>query len=106
MRLFERRLIVVVSAALLMASGCSKTPDERYALALEKGKKWMENQDPAHAALEFQNANRAKPKKPEAYYLLAQAFLKGNHLRDAIVALRKATDADPNYAPAQVKLAE
>lgn len=104
----NRLLLTIMGSvlAILVTEGCSRTSEQKYATALAKGKKLLESNDPARAALEFQNAAKARPKEAEAYYLQAQAYVRSDQIRDAISALRKASDVNPNYAPAQVKLAE
>jgi cytochrome c-type biogenesis protein CcmH/NrfG len=60
------------TAPLLILSSCSRTPEVRYARAIEKGKKLLAEKEYARAALEFQNAVQAKPKSVEALYLLGE----------------------------------
>lgn len=103
----RRRLAIVISlAALALLAGCARTPQEKYARFLERGKALLQKSNPARAVVEFRNAMQQQPKAPEAYYWLSQAFLAQDKVADAVVALRKATELKPGYAPAQLKLAE
>ncbi len=56
--------------------------------------------------MEFQNAAQAKPKNPEPVALLGESYLNQLLLPTAISYFRKATELDPNYAPAQLRMAD
>ncbi len=99
-------LSVVSAAALLINTGCTRTPEERYARAIEKGKKLLAAKDYTRATVEFQNAVQAKPKNPEPLVLLGESYLSQLLLPTAISYFRKATELDPNYAPAQLRMAD
>ena len=94
------------TAPILILSSCSRTPEVRYARAIEKGKKLLAEKEYARAALEFQNAVQAKPKSVEALYLLGETAMNQVLLPTAISYYRKATDLDPKYGPAQLRLAD
>ncbi len=98
--------IVISLAALVLLAGCARTPQEKSARSLQRGKKFLQESNPARAVVEFRNAMQQQPKAPEGYYWLSQAFLAQDKVADAIVALHKATEVKPGYAPAQLKLAE
>ena len=89
-------LSLASAAAILTTSGCSRTPEERYAGAVEKGKRLLAEKDYARATLEFQNAVQAKPKNVEPVYLLGEAYLNQMLLPTAISYFRKATELDPD----------
>ncbi len=91
---------------LCLALGCARTPEQRYSRSLERGKQLSAAGDYSRAILEFRNAVEAQPNKPEGHYRLAEAYVATRQFNYAIYFLRKATAADPNFAPAQVKLAE
>ena len=99
-------LSLASAAAILILPGCSRTPEERYARAIEKGKKLLAEKEYARAALEFQNAAQAKPKSVEALYLLGEAAMNQVLLPTAISYYRKAAELDPKYGPAQLRLAD
>ena len=103
----RRRFAIVISlAALVLLAGCARTPQEKYARFLQRGKKLLQESKPERAVVEFRSAMQQQPKAPEGYYWVAQAFLAQDRVADAVVALRKATELKPGYAPAQLKLAE
>src|SRR5437879_10530213 len=66
-------------AALLLAglvmSGCAMTPAAKEARFLTAGKKDLEKKNYARAAIQFQNAARAKKGDSEPYYQLALAYI-------------------------------
>ena len=99
-------LSVVSAAALLTSTACTRTPEERYARAIEKGKKFLAAKDYSRATVEFQNAVQAKPRNPEPLVLLGESYLNQFMLPTAISYFRKATELDPNYAPAQLRMAD
>ena len=103
-RRFTLALLLVAALALLGA--CTRTPQQQYARYLQRGKKLLDGENPKRALLEFRNAIQLQPGEAEAYYWMAQAFLGENNVSDAVVALRKATELNPGYPPAQLKLAE
>jgi cytochrome c-type biogenesis protein CcmH/NrfG len=72
----------------------------------QKGKKLLEQKDYGRATVEFQNAAQAKPKSVEALYLLGEAYVNQSLWPAAIAYFRKATDLDPTYSPAQLRLAD
>ncbi|HEY7615510.1 MAG TPA: tetratricopeptide repeat protein, partial [Terriglobales bacterium] len=92
--------------AIIFLAGCSQTPQQKYARFMEAGRKQMESHDYHRAILNFQSAVKAQPQEPEAYYRLALAYLNTTRPKEAIIALRQATEANPAYSPAQLKLAE
>ena len=97
---------VIFLTASVLISGCARTPQEKYARFMQRGKKLLEESNPARAVVEFRSAMQQQPKAVEGYYELALAFLAQDKVADAVVALRKATEVKPGYAPAQLKLAE
>ena len=99
-------LAPALTAAILILSGCSRSPEERYSRALEKGKKLMAEKSYSRAALEFQNAAQAKPKSVEPLYWMGEAALNQMLWPSAIKYYRKATEVDPRYGPAQLRLAD
>jgi tetratricopeptide (TPR) repeat protein len=101
-----RFAIIISLATLVLLAGCTRTPQEKYARFLQRGKKLLQESKPARAVVEFRSAMQQQPKAPEGYYWLAQAFLAQERVADAVAALRKATELKPGYAPAQLKLAE
>src|SRR5262245_22630613 len=99
-------LSLAFTASILILSSCSRTPEELYSRAMEKGKQLLAEKEYARAALEFQTAVQAKPKNVEALYLLGETAMNQVLLPTAISYYRKAADLDPKYGPAQLRLAD
>src|SRR5262249_4765288 len=100
-------IIVSLLAAFAFSVGCARTPQQKYARYLQRGKKLLlESKDPSRAVLELLNAIRVQPNEAEAYYWIAQAFLGRNQMREAIASLRRTVDLKPDHSAAQLKLAE
>jgi tetratricopeptide (TPR) repeat protein len=104
----SRKQIGVVAGliAVVFLPGCSRTPEEKYARFVSAGKKRLEAREFGQAALEFQNAIQMRPKDAEPYYQLGLAYLSADRVKEAVLALRKATEVDPKHAAAQLKLVE
>jgi tetratricopeptide (TPR) repeat protein len=97
---------VLCIAAGLALSSCRKTPEQRAAAFIAKGKNLLEKRQYASANLEFLNASRLRPGDSEVLHLLATAAIAGGNYAEAIGYLRKAIEKNPQYLPARVKLAE
>jgi tetratricopeptide (TPR) repeat protein len=90
--------------ASLVAPGCFKSAREAH--HLEKGEQFFQQKDYARAILELKSAAQAKPRDPKPYYQLGLVYLETGDLQGAVSSLLKATEIDPKYAPAQLKVAE
>src|SRR5882724_3354499 len=84
----RRRFTLAFSlfAILLLLAGCGGTPQEKYARHIQRGKKWLQSANSPRAVLEFRSAIQQQPNEAEAYYWIAQAFLSGNNVRDAVIS--------------------
>lgn len=104
-----RRLRLGWASSLVLATvlqwGCA-TSQEKEQRFLARGKQHLEQKDFSRAILEFRNAVHVAPRDDQAYYQLGWAFLGQRDLRDAAVAMKKATELNPRNTMAQVKLAE
>src|SRR5579863_8009460 len=101
------RLTFAFSIALtvILQFGCDTAP-QREALFLARGKEHLQKNDYPRAVLDFRNAIKIAPSDDQAYYQLALAFVRERDLKDAAVALKKATELNPRNVVAQAKLAE
>src|SRR6516225_2591049 len=100
-----RNLVQAASVAAILLTGCSRSPAEREARFLQRGKDLVAKSDFARAAIEFQNAAKVMPKDAEPVYQLALLALERRDLRGAVLLLHRATELDPHHAGAQLKLA-
>src|SRR5215471_9492761 len=98
-------LAVCLSMAFSVSTACSRSPADREARFLQRGKDFVAKKDYTRAAIEFQNASKTMPKDAEPYYQLALLALQRRDARGAIALLRKATDLNAQHAGAQLKLA-
>jgi tetratricopeptide (TPR) repeat protein len=101
-----RLAYVALAAATILASGCARTPEERYSRFLDSGKRRLEQKDFPRAALEFNNAAHVLPKKAEPYYQLGLVYLAQRQYNLAVLSFQKATKMDPNHAAARLRLAD
>lgn len=101
----------LVPAALLVGiaislQGCGRSPRAHEAAFLKKGEILAGQRQYARAILEFRNAIQATPKDAEPYYRLGIVYMHVGDLFNAFRAFYKATELNPRYAPAQIKIAE
>ncbi len=66
----------------------------------------MARKDYNRAVLEFKNAAQALPKEAEPVYRLGLAYLAIGNLNQAVAALFRATQLDPQHVGARVKVSE
>ena len=97
-------LVLLLSMSLL--AGCARTPAQKEARFLERGKQLMEQKNYGRAILEFRNAVSVKPDDAEAYYQLALAQLGAGENVSAANSLLKTTALNPKHSGAQLKMAE
>src|SRR3982750_1327060 len=67
----------------IISVGCARTPQQKQAKFLERGKKLLAAKTYDRAALEFRNAIQVDPREAEAYYQLAMADLGMRDFRGA-----------------------
>jgi len=99
-------ILTLLAAVFVSAfnTGCNRAPDGPQFLA--RGRQQVEKKEYARALIEFRNASRLLPRSAEPYHEAALAYLALGDYRTAYLSLIKATEVDPNYAPAHKKLAE
>jgi tetratricopeptide (TPR) repeat protein len=89
---------------MLALSGCVR--EVSASKHMERAKQLFQQKDYPRAAIELNAVIQAQPKNAEAYYQLALVSLAMGQVRAGVNYALKATQLDPNYAPAQAKLAE
>src|SRR5205823_4858616 len=100
------RKLSVLAAALALLNGCRSTPQQKEAKFMKRGLERLAAKDYGRAMLEFQSAAREMPNDAEPYYQLGLASIEAKDGRNALIALAKANQLNPNHVQAQVKLAE
>ena len=105
MTLAIRPLFTVVAAAMLLVN-CSQSPKQRAARYLDSGKAFLQKQDYASAILQFKNAASELPGEAEPFYYMGLTYIATSHAKEAVECLLRATQVNPKFVDAQVKLAE
>ena len=97
--------VLLLLAAALLAAGCLKSPDEKYADYMASGKAYMEKGDYGAALIEFKNAARVKSTEAEPFYQMALSSQQRGQPQDAVEAAKMAIKLDPNHVEANLLLA-
>src|SRR5258708_31208046 len=100
----ERCTVLICVPLALFCSGCFRTPAEKKARFMARGKQFYEKSDYARAILEFENAARIPPADAEPFYRLGLAHLAAGDSTFAAACFRKSTSIDPKHLAAQLKL--
>src|ERR1017187_4766092 len=105
----RRWKIVLMSLAVIFPIGlattaCTKSPIEKEAAFLAKGKALRSKGEYARAILEFRNAVKAMPKDAEPYYQLGVTYVNQQDVRNAFAMFSKAVALNPKHAGAQLQL--
>ena len=110
--MYSRRAIsdlitgVTLACLVLMSLACAADPKGESATFLQSGLEYYEKADYKRAVLQLRNAAQLSQGDPEPYYQLARTYLKLQNVREAVVALKKATELDPQHREAQLLLAD
>jgi tetratricopeptide (TPR) repeat protein len=91
--------------AILVSSGCVRSPEAKEAAFLDAGKNALAKKDYARALIQFRNAAVLKKGDAEPYQAALAYIGTGDYTRGA-QALNKALQLDPKHLKAQIKLAE
>jgi tetratricopeptide (TPR) repeat protein len=91
---------------LLLLVSCSRDPKEQAQNYVEKGKSMYEKGKYKEASIMFRQALKKDARFGEAYYQLGLTELKLQRFTDAVRALRRAVDLQPNNEDAHVKLGD
>ena len=96
----------VVFLLILLAVGCSRSPEQRAASLMNSGDKYLRNRDFMAALIQFRSAAQALPGSPEPEYRIGLTYLSMLDAQSALDHLLKAGKLDPKHLPTQIKLAE
>jgi tetratricopeptide (TPR) repeat protein len=91
---------------LALFAGCSVSPKAKHDRALARAKHLLQEKDYDRALLECRTAIQALPKEADGYYQLGVVYSSSHQLQNAVISFQKALSLKPNYADAQVGLAE
>ncbi len=92
-------------AALLLLSGCMKSPEEKYAEYMKSGASYLDQGDKPAAIIQFRNAARVKPNEAEPQYQLAKALFERGEMQGAYQAADQAVRLNPDHVEASLLLA-
>ncbi len=99
-------LPLFLASCFAVMSGCALSKEVKASNAIASGKKYLQSKDYRRAILMFRSAAQNVPKNPEPHYEIGLAYIEVGDLNSAVASLRKATELNPHYAEAQLKLAE
>ena len=100
-----RKLLVLLVFTFFMAS-CSRDPKVQARRYVENGNKFYEKSKFKEASIMYRRALQKDLRFGEAYYRLALADIKLAAYGDAVRALRRAVELEPDNADAAVKLCD
>ena len=100
-----RLFLAAILAVSLLALGCMKSPEEKYADYMASGLQYAEDGDWASALIEFKNAARTDAEQAEPYYQMALAEMATGAMQDAVNSVQRAVSLDPDHVDANLLLA-
>jgi cellulose synthase operon protein C len=95
-----------IGLALAWTAGCARSPEQKAAQAMQRGKAAADQRDYSRAAIQYKIAAQLLPKDAEPVYQLALVYLQIGDLQTAVSALYKAEQLDPNHTASRLKLAQ
>jgi tetratricopeptide (TPR) repeat protein len=101
----SRKLLLLVPLVMMVAS-CNRDPKVQAQRYLENGNKFFDKAKYKEASIMYRRALQKDLRFGEAYYRLALTDMKLAAYGDAVRALRRAVELQPNNADAAVKLAD
>lgn len=105
----RRRILTNLVASLtlavlaVLAVGCS-SPEQKFARHLERGEKYLQEENFEKARIEFRNALQIDPENAQARYLSGRVSERLGNLQDAVGLYRAAIEADPDFVPGVASL--
>ncbi len=102
---FRFSLLAAALAAMLLATGCFRSPEEKYADYMANGMEYVENGDYGAALIEFKNAARTKSDEAEPLYQIAVINNQRGQTQEAVLAAQAAVKIDPDHVEANLLLA-
>src|SRR5690348_5291099 len=94
-----------VIAAMILLNACARSPREREAKYLERGKKEFAAREYKKAVVDFKVASQNMPKDAEPVYQLGMVYLTVGAARQAVESFTKAVSLDPKHEGAQYEMA-
>lgn len=96
----------VLAALVLLGAGCSRDPEMVKRRYVETGNKYFERGKYKEASIMYRSALRKDARYGEAYYRLGLTYLKTGEWQQAVPALRRAVELQPDNDDARARLAD
>ncbi|MCS6951557.1 MAG: tetratricopeptide repeat protein [Bryobacterales bacterium] len=96
----------VLAALVVLFTGCSRDPELVKRRYVETGNKYFERGKYREASIMYRSALRKDARYGEAYYRLGLTYLKTGELQQAVGALRRAVELQPDNDDARARLAD
>ena len=104
--MLSRILFACFLALTLLLGSCSRDPETRKKKFLANGNKYFESGKFREASIMFRNALKEDARYGDAYYRLALTSLKLGQYPDAINALRRSVELQPDNLDAARQLSD
>lgn len=98
-------LAIIIGASLLFLVGCD-SPEEKQEKYIQRGDRYLQEQDYVHARLEYKNAAKINPTNVKVIYSLGLIEEAEGNIAAAASAFMTAEQQDKNFEPVVQKLAE
>src|SRR5579863_4203884 len=99
-----RTRAALLAIATLLAT-CSKTPEQREADHIKKGRLYLAAKEFKKAAIEFKVASQNMPRDAEPVFQLGMTYLTAGATRQAVETFQKAAALNPGFEPPRYQLA-
>jgi len=100
----SRFLAIALTALLLLASGCARSPEAQKARRLERGDRYTRAERYREAVLEYRNVLRLEPDHARALRRLGFAHFQLGEMGQAFRALLRAQALEPENPEVRIKL--
>ena len=101
-----RTAVLLTSILLLLAVGCSRSPEAKKARYLERGDRYFAKEQYREAALEYRNALRIESTNTQATRQLGLAYYQLGELGQAFRYFLKTLEVEPDNLEVRLKLGQ
>jgi len=99
-----RGIAVLLTMALALTAGCTRSPEAKKARYLERGDRYFRQSQYREAILEYRNALRIEGTDPHATRQIGLAYYQNGELSQAFPYLLKAQEREPDNFDVRLKL--
>ena len=100
-----RQLVVTFTLAALVATGCTRDPQEKARKYVASGDAYTAKEQYKQALIEYKRAVQAKPDWPEAHFKLAKAYDQQGDPANAYREYARTGDLDPTNIDVRYRFA-